>query len=159
MEPWRACAEEGGERLSEHKMLNILRVLPIGCNKTTTKLIGKGMLALFRNPDQFARLAGRPGPHTGGRRGVVHPIPRRRRPCDAPAPAAMHASDRRDVVVSALGALGVYRSSARLQSRLHPGNFDAARLRTANHPRQLCLMPVGSAPTCLPNCSPYSLRP
>ena len=55
-----ALAEDGGERLSEREMLNILRLLLIAGNETTTNLIGNGMLALLRNPDQLARLRGDP---------------------------------------------------------------------------------------------------
>ena len=54
-------AEDGGERLSQREMLNILRVLLVGGNETTTNLIGNGMLALLANPDQLARLRDDPG--------------------------------------------------------------------------------------------------
>ena len=46
--------EDGGERLSEREMLNLLRLLLIAGNETATNLIGNGMLALLTNPDQFA---------------------------------------------------------------------------------------------------------
>ncbi|MCY3755767.1 MAG: cytochrome P450 [Alphaproteobacteria bacterium] len=55
-----AQAEDGGERLSGREMLNILRVLLVGGNETTTNLIGNGMLALLDNPDQLARLRADP---------------------------------------------------------------------------------------------------
>ena len=55
-----AHAEDGDERLSEREMLNLLRLLLIAGNETTTNLIGNGMLALLGNPDQFARLRGDP---------------------------------------------------------------------------------------------------
>ena len=56
-----AHAEDGGERLSEREMLNMLRLLLIAGNETTTNLIGNGMLALLASPDQLARLRGDPG--------------------------------------------------------------------------------------------------
>ena len=56
-----AHAEDGGERLSEREMLNILRLLLVAGNETTTNLIGNGMLALLANPDQLARLRDDPG--------------------------------------------------------------------------------------------------
>ena len=56
-----AHAEDGGERLSEREMLNILRLLLVAGNETTTNLIGNGMLALLGNPDQLARLRDDPG--------------------------------------------------------------------------------------------------
>ena len=51
-----AQAEEEGDRLTELEMLNMLRLLLIAGNETTTNLIGNGVLALLRNPDQMQRL-------------------------------------------------------------------------------------------------------
>ena len=56
-----AAAEDGGERLSEREMLNMLRLLVIAGNETTANLIGNGMLALLRNPDELRRLRDDPG--------------------------------------------------------------------------------------------------
>ena len=56
-----AQAEEEGDVLTGHEMLNMLRLLLIAGNETTTNLIGNGMLALLRNPDELARLRGDPG--------------------------------------------------------------------------------------------------
>ena len=49
-------AEDEGERLTERETLNMLRLLLIAGNETTTNLIGNGILALLRNPDQLQRL-------------------------------------------------------------------------------------------------------
>ena len=49
-------AQDEGGRLSERETLNMLRLLVIAGNETTTNLIGNGMLALLRNPDQLQRL-------------------------------------------------------------------------------------------------------
>ena len=54
-------AEDEGERLTERETLNMLRLLLIAGNETTTNLIGNGMLALLRNPDQLRRLRDDPG--------------------------------------------------------------------------------------------------
>ena len=54
-------AEDAGERLSGRETLNMLRLLMIAGNETTTNLIGNGMLALLRNPDQLERLRDDPG--------------------------------------------------------------------------------------------------
>ena len=51
-----AQAEEEGDRLTERETLNMLRLLLIAGNETTTNLIGNGMLALLRHPDQLQLL-------------------------------------------------------------------------------------------------------
>ena len=56
-----AQAEEEGDRLTERETLNMLRLLLIAGNETTTNLIGNGILALLRHPEQFQRLRDDPG--------------------------------------------------------------------------------------------------
>ena len=56
-----AQAEEAGDRLTEREMLTLLRLLLAAGNETTTNLIGNGMLALLRNPDQLQALRDDPG--------------------------------------------------------------------------------------------------
>ena len=51
-----AQAEEEGDRLDEREMLTMLRLLLIAGNETTVNLIGNGMLALLRHPEQLQRL-------------------------------------------------------------------------------------------------------
>ncbi|MCY3672534.1 MAG: cytochrome P450, partial [Alphaproteobacteria bacterium] len=53
--------EEEGDRLTEREMLAMLRLLLVAGNETTTNLIGNGMLALLRNPDQLRPLREDPG--------------------------------------------------------------------------------------------------
>ena len=55
------AAEHEGERLTEREMLNMLRLLVIAGNETTTNLIGNGMLALLRHPGELERLREDPG--------------------------------------------------------------------------------------------------
>ena len=50
------AAEEEGDRLSSAELYSTLELLLIAGNETTTNLIGNGMLALLRNPDQYERL-------------------------------------------------------------------------------------------------------
>jgi cytochrome P450 len=50
------AAEEQGQILSEDEMLTTAMLLLVAGNETTTNLIGNGMLALLRNPDQLRKL-------------------------------------------------------------------------------------------------------
>ncbi len=50
------AAEESGDKLSQAELLAMLRLLLVAGNETTTKLIGNGMLALLRNPEQLEVL-------------------------------------------------------------------------------------------------------
>ena len=49
-------AQDEGARLSERETLNMLRLLLAAGTETTTNLIGNGILALLRHPDQLERL-------------------------------------------------------------------------------------------------------
>ncbi len=53
-------AEEEGERLTHQELLSTLSLLLVAGNETTTNLIGNGMLALLRHPDQLAKLREHP---------------------------------------------------------------------------------------------------
>ena len=50
------AVEEAGDRLTQEELLVMLRLLLIAGNETTTNLIGNGMLALLRHPEQMQRL-------------------------------------------------------------------------------------------------------
>jgi len=54
------AAEEQGQILSEDEMLATAMLLLVAGNETTTNLIGNGMLALLRNPEQMERLSADP---------------------------------------------------------------------------------------------------
>src|SRR3954470_10439142 len=54
------AAEDQNGALTADELLANLRVLLIAGNETTTNLIGKGMLALLRQPEQLARLRADP---------------------------------------------------------------------------------------------------
>ncbi|HEX3785803.1 MAG TPA: cytochrome P450 [Pseudonocardiaceae bacterium] len=49
-------ATDGGERLSEFELTSMAFLLMVAGHETTANLIGNGLLALLRNPDQFAAL-------------------------------------------------------------------------------------------------------
>ena len=54
------AAEEEGERLTEAELLGTCMLLLVAGNETTTNLIGNGMLALLRHPDQLQLLQREP---------------------------------------------------------------------------------------------------
>jgi cytochrome P450 len=53
-------AEEEGSRLTEEELLAMCVLLLVAGHETTTNLIGNGLLALLRHPDQLARLREEP---------------------------------------------------------------------------------------------------
>jgi hypothetical protein len=53
-------AEEEGDRLSEEELIAQLVLMFVAGHETTANLIGNGMLALCRNPEQLARLRSHP---------------------------------------------------------------------------------------------------
>jgi len=54
------AAEQNGDALSEEELFSACILLLGAGNETTTNLIGNGMLALLRNPDQLRRLCDDP---------------------------------------------------------------------------------------------------
>jgi cytochrome P450 len=55
-----AQAEEAGDRLNESELYANAALLLVAGHETTTNLIGNGMLALLRHPDQWERLKADP---------------------------------------------------------------------------------------------------
>lgn len=53
-------ADDAGARLTRTELLGTLLILVVAGHETTVNLIGNGVLALIRNPDQFERLRGFP---------------------------------------------------------------------------------------------------
>ncbi len=51
-----AQAEEEGDKLTTREVLNMLRLLLVAGNETTTNLLGNGLLSLLRNPEQLQLL-------------------------------------------------------------------------------------------------------
>ncbi len=55
------AAEDEGDRLTHEELLATLLLLLVAGNETTRNLIGNGLLALLRNPEQLQRLRDDPG--------------------------------------------------------------------------------------------------
>jgi cytochrome P450 len=55
------AANDHGGRLDEEELIGMLILLLVAGHETTVNLIGNGMLALLRHPDQLALLRGCPG--------------------------------------------------------------------------------------------------
>ena len=55
------AAEEEGDKLSREELLSTMLLILVAGNETTRNLIGNGMLALLRHPDQLQRLRDEPG--------------------------------------------------------------------------------------------------
>ncbi|MGW5376550.1 cytochrome P450 [Nocardia sp. NPDC003999] len=53
-------ADDAGARLTRTELLGTLLILVVAGHETTVNLIGNGVLALIRNPEQFERLRGFP---------------------------------------------------------------------------------------------------
>jgi cytochrome P450 len=53
-------AEEAGERLTPGEIISTCNLLLVAGNMTTTDLIGNGVLALLRHPEQLAKLRSQP---------------------------------------------------------------------------------------------------
>ena len=54
------AAESAGDRLTREELIGTLMLLLVAGHETTRNLIGNGMLALLRNPDQLQRLRDHP---------------------------------------------------------------------------------------------------
>ncbi len=54
------AVEDEGDRLTHQELLAMLLLLLVAGNETTRNLIGNGMLALLRNPDQLQKLRDEP---------------------------------------------------------------------------------------------------
>ena len=55
------AAEEEGDKLTREELLSTMLLILVAGNETTRNLIGNGMLALLRHPDQLQRLRDDPG--------------------------------------------------------------------------------------------------
>jgi cytochrome P450 len=54
------AAEDAGDKLNAEEVFNTVMLLLVAGNETTTNLIGNGLLALLRNPEQWELLKSKP---------------------------------------------------------------------------------------------------
>jgi len=112
------AARDAGDALSETELVEFLVLLLLAGNETTTNLIGNGMLALARNPDQQRRLRENPELLSGAVEELVRfdgPVQSTRRILTGPA--TIHGVD------------------------LQKGDSVAVVLAAANRDRALCAEP------------------
>ena len=118
-------AEDKGDQLSEHELISTAILLFAAGFETTTHLIGNGMLALLRHPDELARLR--------ADRSLVRPAVEELLRYDSPVQIAArttyevlsiggHEIAEGSVVLALLGAAN--RDPARFRD---PGRFDVGR--------------------------------
>jgi cytochrome P450 len=101
------AAEEAGDKLSEGELLATCVLLFIAGHETTVNLIGNGLLALLRHPDQLARLAAEPALIQSAVEELLRfdsPVQRTARITNADAEIDGHAIAKGSLVVTAIGA-------------------------------------------------------
>ena len=103
-------AEDKGDQLSEHELISTVILLFAAGFETTTHLIGNGLLALLRHPDQLARLR--------ADRSMVRPAVEELLRYDSPVQIAVRTA---------------YEDLSIGGQRIEAGNFVLALLGAANH--------------------------
>ena len=136
-------AEHEGSKLSHDEMLQMLILLLVAGNETTTTLIGNAVLALLAHPEQERRVRERPLARAGGGRGdaalglagAVRPAPGHAR---GDAARRRARARRHRAVLDRLGEprRARVRARRRLRSRTRAGAAHRLRLRPALLPRR-----------------------
>jgi len=101
------AAEEQGDKLTEGELLATCILLFIAGHETTVNLIGNGLLALLRHPDQLARLAADPTLIQGAVEELLRydsPVQRTARITNADVEVGGHAIAKGSMVVTVIGA-------------------------------------------------------
>ena len=101
------AAEEAGDKLSEGEVIAMCVLLFIAGHETTVNLIGNGLLALLRHPDQLARLQRDPGMVPGAVEELLRydsPVQRTARMTTADVELGGRQVPKGAMVVAALGA-------------------------------------------------------
>jgi pimeloyl-[acyl-carrier protein] synthase len=101
------AAEEQGDKLSEPEVIAMCLLLFIAGHETTVNLIGNGLLALLRHPDQLAMVQADPGLVPNAIEELLRydsPVQRTARMPTTSVEIAGHRIDKGTMVVTALGA-------------------------------------------------------
>jgi len=101
------AAEEQGDKLSEGELLSTCVLLYIAGHETTVNLIGNGLLALLRNPDQLRRLREEPALAASAVEELLRydgPVQRTARFTTVDVEIGGRAIDKGAMVVTAIGA-------------------------------------------------------
>jgi pimeloyl-[acyl-carrier protein] synthase len=101
------AAEEQGDKLTEHEVIAMCLLLFIAGHETTVNLIGNGLLALLRHPDQLARVQADPALVPNAIEELLRydsPVQRTARITTTEVDLAGHPIGKGTMVVTALGA-------------------------------------------------------
>jgi cytochrome P450 len=101
------AAEEQGDKLTEPEVIAMCLLLFIAGHETTVNLIGNGLLALLRHPDQLATVQADPGLVPNAIEELLRydsPVQRTARMPTTSVEVAGHRIDKGTMVVTALGA-------------------------------------------------------
>jgi cytochrome P450 len=101
------AAEEAGDKLNEEELLATCILILIAGHETTVNLIGNGVLALLRNPDELRRLRATPGLITSAVEELLRydgPVQRTARVASAEATIGGRTIARGEMVMPFIGA-------------------------------------------------------
>ena len=101
------AAEAQGDKLTEHEVIAMCLLLFVAGHETTVNLIGNGLLALLRHPDQLARVQAKPALVPGAIEELLRydsPVQRTARIATTDVEIGGHAIGKGTMVVTALGA-------------------------------------------------------
>ena len=124
------AAEEEGEKLTHKELLNTLTLLLVAGNETTRNLIGNGMVALLRNPEQMQRLREHPELFDSAIQEFLRydaPVQLDGRLCTKDTEIDGHKVERGHIVINAIGA-----ANRDPEAFPQPDRLDIGRQQTSN---------------------------
>ena len=124
------AAEEEGEKLTHKELLNTLTLLLVAGNETTRNLIGNGIVALLRHPDQMQRLREHPELLDSAIQEFLRydaPVQLDGRLCTRDSEVGGQEVRRGHIVISAIGA-----ANRDPEAFPHPDRLDIGRQQTSH---------------------------